>query len=162
MKFKNPIIIQYHCKYTQMTHPHPPFFDENLILRELIIRATRSSGKGGQNVNKVSSKVEIRFDVRNSIALSDVQKDLISLKLRNRINLEGEIVLSAQDDRSQLQNKRLVIAKLFELLNKALTPVKKRLPSSPSAAKVRKRLSEKRSHAIKKENRGFKADLNTD
>ena len=142
-----------------MTHPHPPFFDENLILKELIIRAARSSGKGGQNVNKVSSKVEIRFAVRNSSALSDVQKDLVCLKLKNRITLDGEIVLSAQDDRSQLQNKRIVIAKLFELLKKALTPAKKRLPSSPSAAKVRKRLNEKHLHALKKENRNFKADL---
>jgi ribosome-associated protein len=100
--------------------------------------------------------------VRNSQALSTVQKDLICSKLRNRINLEGEIVLSAQDDRSQLHNKRIAIAKLFDLLNKALTPVKKRSASTPSAAKVRKRLNEKRAHALKKENRGFKADLNTD
>lgn len=145
-----------------MTLSQSPFFDENRILHEVILRATRSSGKGGQNVNKVSSKVEVRFPLHTSTALTDAQKTIIFNKLKNRINLDGEIVLSAQDDRSQLQNKRIVIAKLFDLLNKALKPIKKRIPVKPSLAKVRKRLNEKKEHAVKKENRSYKADLSSE
>jgi ribosome-associated protein len=145
-----------------MTLSQSPFFDENRILHEVILRATRSSGKGGQNVNKVSSKVEVRFPLHTSTALTDAQKTIILYKLKNRINLDGEIVLSAQDDRSQLQNKRIVIAKLFDLLNKALKPIKKRIPVKPSLAKVRKRLNEKKEQAVKKENRSYKADLSSE
>ena len=145
-----------------MTLSQSPFFDENRILHEVILRATRSSGKGGQNVNKVSSKVEVRFPLHTSTALTDAQKTIIFNKLKNRINLDGEIVLSSQDDRSQLQNKRIVIAKLFDLLNKALKPIKKRIPVKPSLAKVRKRLNEKMEHAVKKENRSYKADLSSE
>ena len=145
-----------------MTLSQSPFFDENRILHEVILRATRSSGKGGQNVNKVSSKVEVRFPLHTSTALTDAQKTIIFNKLKNRINLDGEIVLSAQDDRSQLQNKRIVIAKLFDLLNKALKPIKKRIPVKPSLAKVRKRLNEKKEQAVKKENRSYKADLSSE
>ncbi len=145
-----------------MTLSQSPFFDENRILHEVILRATRSSGKGGQNVNKVSSKVEVRFPLHTSTALTDAQKTIIFNKLKNRINLDGEIVLSSQDDRSQLQNKRIVIAKLFDLLNKALKPIKKRIPVKPSLAKVRKRLNEKKEQAVKKENRSYKADLSSE
>jgi ribosome-associated protein len=111
---------------------------------ELIFQATRSSGPGGQNVNKVSSKVELRFNYRNSLLLSEAEKAIISEKLVNKINKEDEIVLVAQTDRSQLKNKEKVTEKFYSLLKQALTPRKKRVSTKPTRASVEKRLESKR------------------
>jgi ribosome-associated protein len=111
---------------------------------EWIFQATRSSGPGGQNVNKVSSKVELRFNYRNSLLLSEAEKAIISEKLVNKINKEDEIVLVAQTDRSQLKNKEKVIEKFYSLLKQALTPRKKRVSTKPTRASVEKRLESKR------------------
>ncbi len=111
---------------------------------EWIFQATRSSGPGGQNVNKVSSKVELRFNYRNSLLLSEAEKAILSEKLFNKINKEDEIVLVAQTDRSQLKNKEKVIEKFYSLLKQALTPRKKRVSTRPTRASVEKRLESKR------------------
>lgn len=120
---------------------------------EFIFQATRSSGPGGQNVNKVSSKVELRFDVRNSQLLSEDEKSMISEKLSSKINKQDELVLVAQTDRSQLKNKEKVIGKFYLLIEKALTPRKRRFQTQPTKASVERRLESKRVRASIKANR---------
>jgi len=120
---------------------------------ELIFSASRSSGPGGQNVNKVSTKMELRFHVMNSLLLSQEEKDLILEKLAKRINQEGELRLVSQSERTQLKNKERVIEKFYDLLSKALLPRKKRKPTKPTAAAKEKRLEEKRLKAEKKRRR---------
>jgi len=117
---------------------------------EMVLSATRSSGPGGQNVNKVNTQVELRFSVKNSNLFSDNEKDRIFLKLKNKINSEGELILSSQTARTQLDNKENVIEKFYELIEKALTIQKKRLKSRPTAASRLKRLESKKSQALKK------------
>ena len=120
---------------------------------EFIFQATRSSGPGGQNVNKVSSKVELRFNYLNSAWLDEEEKALIAGKLANKINNLGEIVLTAQTDRSQLKNKEIVVEKFYSLLLKALTPQKKRHKTRPTKGSVEKRLESKRVRASIKASR---------
>jgi len=117
---------------------------------EMVLSATRSSGPGGQNVNKVNTQVELRFSVNNSNLFSDDEKDRIFLKLKNKINSEGELILTSQTARTQLDNKENVIEKFYELIEKALTIQKKRLKSRPTAASRLKRLESKKSQALKK------------
>ena len=104
---------------------------------EFVFQASRSSGPGGQNVNKVSSKVELRFNITVSAFLSEDEKVILCSKLVNKINKMGELVLIAQTDRSQLKNKEKVIEKFYLLLEKALTPQKKRFRTKPTRASVR-------------------------
>ena len=111
---------------------------------EFVFQATRSGGPGGQNVNKVSSKVELRFNVKNSVLLNEQEKSLIAEKLSNKINKLDEIVLIAQTDRSQLKNKEKVVEKFYSLLEKALMPQKKRYKTRHTRASVEKRLETKR------------------
>ena len=75
---------------------------------EFVFSASRSSGPGGQNINKVNTRIELRFSLRKTILLSDWEKELIAARLANRINNEGELILSAQSERTQLMNKRAV------------------------------------------------------
>ncbi|MEZ5107098.1 MAG: alternative ribosome rescue aminoacyl-tRNA hydrolase ArfB [Draconibacterium sp.] len=121
------------------------------LLTELVFTATRSSGPGGQNVNKVSSRVELRFSIANSSFLSDDEKDRIRKKLNNRINLEDELLLSSQAERSQLGNKEKATARFFELVEKALTIPRKRLKTAPSQASRLKRLDSKKKTSQKKQ-----------
>jgi ribosome-associated protein len=120
---------------------------------EFTFTASRSSGPGGQNVNKVSSKIELRFNVPESNLLTEEEKEIIQTKLAAKINSEGELILVAQSERSQLMNKEKVTEKFYLLLTKALTPVKKRKPTKPSRAAREKRLEEKRILSEKKERR---------
>ena len=120
---------------------------------EFTFTASRSSGPGGQNVNKVSTKVELRFNILQSLLLTTEEKEIIQTKLATKINSEGEIILVSQSERSQLKNKEKVTEKFYLLLNKALTPVKKRKPTKPSRAAKEKRLEEKRNRAEKKDRR---------
>lgn len=112
--------------------------------------ASRSSGPGGQNVNKVNTRVELHFSVLESRILSDDQKFLINKKLKNRINLEGELFLASETERSQLRNRTKVTALFFELIEKALTPAKKRLKTKPTAASRVKRIESKKQLSEKK------------
>ena len=120
---------------------------------EFEFKASRSGGKGGQNVNKVSSKVELSFDVVNSQLLSEDQKQVIMEKLRHRITDEGVLKIVVQADRSQLANKKAAVAKLYELLVKAFAPRKKRIATKPSKAVKEKRLKEKKIASQRKANR---------
>ena len=120
---------------------------------EFLFSASRSSGPGGQNVNKVNTKVELRFSIPGSILLSDEEKDLVLEKLKKKINSEGELILVSQAERSQLKNKEKVVGKFYILVSRALTPRKKRKPTKPSNASKEERLETKRKHAEKKERR---------
>jgi ribosome-associated protein len=120
---------------------------------ELHFSASRSSGPGGQHVNKVSTKMEIRFHVLSSVLLSDDEKVLITEKLASRINAAGELILVSQTERSQLQNKEKVTEKFYLLLTRALTPRKKRKATRPSKASKEERLELKRQQSEKKERR---------
>jgi ribosome-associated protein len=120
---------------------------------EFHFSASRSSGPGGQNVNKVNTKVELRFNIASSSLLSDEEKELLMEKLAKKINSEGELILVSQTGRSQLKNKEKAIEKFYSLLTRALTPRKKRKPTKPSQASKEERLESKRKQAEKKERR---------
>ncbi|MFH1160578.1 MAG: alternative ribosome rescue aminoacyl-tRNA hydrolase ArfB [bacterium] len=117
---------------------------------EFIFSASRSSGPGGQHVNKVSTKIELRFHVMKSALLSQDEKEVLLEKLAGRINAAGELVLTSQSERTQLRNKERVIEKFHSLLIRALTPRKRRKPTKLSAEAKEKRLEEKRLKAEKK------------
>jgi ribosome-associated protein len=128
------------------------------IIKELSFRTSRSSGAGGQNVNKVSSKVEVLLDVPQAIALSEGEKAIILEKLAGKINSEGILGLTCQTSRSQLINKELAIEKLEDLLVKTLLPEKIRKPTRIPAAIDRARRENKAAQATKKAFRGKVTD----
>lgn len=120
---------------------------------EFVFATSRSSGPGGQHVNKTDSKVELRFNVSDSVLLSDKEKVIIIEKLSARINSNGELLLVSQKERSQYRNKSDVIEKFYILIEKALTPVKKRKATKPTKASKRRRLEAKKKLSDKKSNR---------
>ena len=120
---------------------------------EFIFQASRSSGPGGQNVNKVNSKIELRFNIQNSSVLTDDQKEILLSKLSSKLSIEGFLIVISQRDRSQLVNKEDAIRKLYELIEKALRPVKRRKSSRPTRSSVEKRLTGKRIKADIKQSR---------
>ena len=111
------------------------------IENELKFTTSRSGGPGGQSVNKVNTKVTLRWDVRNSTSIDDEQRFQITEKLAIVINNEGEVVLTAQTNRSQLQNKEGVIHKLNGLLTKAFIVRKARKPTKRTKASIQKKIS---------------------
>jgi ribosome-associated protein len=120
---------------------------------EFIFSTSRSSGAGGQNVNKVNTKVELRFHVNNSTLLTDDEKLIVHSKLATRISLDGEFIIVSQTERTQLKNKEKVIEKFYLLLEKALKPRKKRTATKPTKASKEKRLENKRQLSDKKVSR---------
>jgi len=123
------------------------------ILSELEFSFSKSSGPGGQHVNKVNTKVGLRFDVAGSTILTEEQKELLVKKLSNKLTKEGVLVLSSQEARSQLVNKENVLEKLDKLLQSAFFIKKKRKPTKPTKASNRKRLDGKKRQSLKKANR---------
>lgn len=126
---------------------------ERVFDPEFEFKATRSSGPGGQNVNKVNTKVSLRFDINNSEFLVDREKQMLLTKYASKVTTEGILIIEAQETRSQLQNKELAIQKFYELLSKAFKPKKIRLKTKPGKGAVQKRLNEKKAHGEKKANR---------
>lgn len=118
---------------------------------EFIFAASRSSGPGGQNVNKVSTKIELRFNLGLTTLFTEVEKARIFIKLKNKISKEGEIILVSQSERTQLMNKVVVTEKFYDLISKALTLQKKRKSTRPTLSSRIKRLEVKRNRGnIKK------------
>lgn len=137
-------------------------FGQRDFSTELNFKAVRSQGAGGQNVNKVSSKVVLSFDIDASQILSDEEKSILKTKAVGKINSEGILQIASQTSRSQFQNKQEVIKKFYALLQKAFTPGKVRVKTKPSQASVQKRLLTKKKKSEKKairSNKNFTKDL---
>jgi ribosome-associated protein len=118
---------------------------------EIKYSATRSGGPGGQNVNKVNTKVELRFNINSSSSLTYHEKQLLLNLLGKKINDEGDLLIISQSERSQLQNKKDAEEKFFRLLAKALTVKPERKATGPTKASKTKRLEKKRKRSgIKK------------
>lgn len=123
------------------------------ILTVVSFKTSRSGGKGGQNVNKVSSKVELIFNIDEADFLSDEEKEQLKIKLLNRIDSEGLIHIISQEDRSQLLNKERTIAKLIELIKKSLHIQKKRKPTKTPKSVIENRLKNKTVNSERKQSR---------
>ena len=115
-----------------------------IISSELNFKAVRSSGAGGQNVNKVSSKMVLIFDVATSQGLDEEEKQLLQTKLKTRISQENLLILTCDEDRSQLKNKRIIIKRFFEMLEKALVKPKKRIATKSTKGANERRIQEKK------------------
>ena len=127
--------------------------DQNILLSELSYKAVRSSGAGGQNVNKVASKVVLTFDLKNSLALTDEEKELATQKLKSKLTLDGILILNCDEDRSQLKNKTIVTKRFQEIIQKALVVPKERKATKVTKSVVEKRLKDKSSASEIKQNR---------
>jgi len=123
-----------------------PIQDRNFT-SEFVFATSRSSGPGGQNVNKVNTKVELRFSIEKSQLLTDEEKQLLLSKLATRITTEGELIIVAQTDRSQMKNKLEAIDKFYEIVRKALTPRKRRRATRPTLASKERRLQTKKQNS---------------
>jgi ribosome-associated protein len=130
----------------------------SIPLSEIGFRTSRSGGPGGQNVNKLETRVELLFDLFNSPSLSPIQRTLIITNLKNRIDESGVLRISVQDTRSQFQNKALAVDRFVSLLRFALRPRKKRRKTRPSESSRQKRLESKRRLSEKKRRRKNNSD----
>lgn len=123
------------------------------IIQELKFKAVRSSGAGGQNVNKVSSKVELTFDLENSNALTELEKNRLRKKLYSKLSKENLLLMQCEETRSQHKNKELVIQKFLETIQVNLVVPKRRRKTKPTRSAIEKRLKSKKRAALKKVNR---------
>jgi ribosome-associated protein len=127
---------------------------EELINRinpaEFRFSASRSSGPGGQNVNKVNTRVELRFNIFNSPSLNGEEKALASAVLKNKINSEGDLLIVSQSERTQLQNKKKTEETFYRLVARALTPKTERKPTKPTAASRVRRIEQKKKRSLVK------------
>ncbi len=122
----------------------------SLLYNELDFTASRSGGPGGQNVNKVNSKISLRFDVPHSQILTEEEKQTIMQRLSAYLTKDGVLYLSSQEKRSQLDNKEAVVDKLQALLTKAFEKKKRRKRSKPTKAAIQKRIKSKKLVSEKK------------
>jgi|TARA_B100000767_G_scaffold112442_1_gene107384 ribosome-associated protein len=120
------------------------------IIKELKFKAVRSSGSGGQHVNKVSSKIELTFDLENSNSLSEFEKEVLKTKLSSRLTKEKILILFCEETRSQHRNKGIAIKRFLELIKTLLIRPKKRRPSKPSLSSIKKKTEHKKRTSIKK------------
>jgi ribosome-associated protein len=127
--------------------------DREKIISELTFKAVRSSGAGGQNVNKVSSKVVLGFNVPASNAISEEEKLLAQTRLASRLTDDGILILQCDEDRSQLRNKDIVIRRFFTVMDAALKVDKIRKPTRIPRSVIKKRIEGKRRLSDKKQNR---------
>lgn len=123
------------------------------LQKEVTYKTSRSGGKGGQNVNKVSSKVELLFAIDQSILFSNEEKALLLSKLQSRLNKDGFLQVMCEEERSQYLNKEKALEKLQLILTRALQQPKARKATKPSKAMIAARLANKKIQAAKKENR---------
>lgn len=127
--------------------------DKEVLQSELQFKAVRSSGAGGQNVNKVASKVELSFDLDASLGLTDDEKNLLIKSIPNRLTNEHILLLQCEESRSQHKNKSLVIQRFFDLIETGLIVPKRRIRTKTPRSVVKKRLKGKRKLSEKKSNR---------
>lgn len=120
------------------------------ILKELNFKAIRSSGAGGQHVNKTSSKIELTFDLENSNSLSDNEKEILKTKLSHKLTKENILILFCEETRSQHRNKDLAIKRFLVLLKMNLIRPKKRRPTKPSKNSVKRKAENKKRVSLKK------------
>lgn len=120
------------------------------IIKELKFKATRSSGAGGQSVNKVSSKVELIFDLKNSNELTTDEKELLFKNLKTKLSKEEILILHCDESRSQHTNKGIIIKRFLKIITNGLKIPKKRKPTKPSKSSIKKRLEKKKKQAFKK------------
>jgi ribosome-associated protein len=133
--------------------------EKEKIISELSFKAVRSSGAGGQNVNKVSSKVVLTFDLKNSKALTEEEKLLLESKLSSRLTTDLVLILNCDEDRSQLKNKEIVTKRFLEIIKNGLIVPKERKATKIPKSVIRKRIKDKKSISEVKKNRR-KPDLN--
>ena len=124
-----------------------------ILLSEVKYKAVRSSGAGGQNVNKVSSKVVLTFDLQNSQGLSGGEKLLLETNLQNRLTADQMLILNCDEDRSQLKNKEIVTKRFLDILKKGLYVPKERKPTKVPKAVIRKRIKDKKNISDIKQSR---------
>ncbi|WP_439482372.1 alternative ribosome rescue aminoacyl-tRNA hydrolase ArfB [Cyclobacterium plantarum] len=122
--------------------------------QELSFQAARSSGPGGQNVNKVNSKIILRFNIPDSQLLDESEKDLLMKKWAHKLDNAGDLIIQSQEKRSQVQNKTIAIRKFYEMLNAAFQKRKLRKATRPGKGAIEKRLKAKKIQAEKKKYRG--------
>mgnify|MGYP006144384701 FL=1 len=127
--------------------------DIEKVISELSFKAVRSSGAGGQNVNKVSSKVVLSFDLLNSQSFNDVEKILLSDKLKTKVTSDGILILNCDEDRSQLKNKEIVTKRFLKIIQNALIIPKERKLTKIPRSVIEKRIKEKRTNSEIKQNR---------
>jgi len=123
------------------------------IIKELSFKAIRSSGAGGQHVNKTSSKIELTFDLQNSLSLTESEKLLLKDKLSSKLTKENVLILFCEETRSQHKNKELAIKRFLSLLKTNLTRKKKRKPTKPSRASLKRKAESKQRNSLKKAHR---------
>lgn len=127
--------------------------DSEKIISELSFKAVRSSGPGGQNVNKVSSKVVLSFDLPASKSITEEEKAVLSEKLKTKLTSESILILTCDEDRSQLKNKEIVTKRFLKLIQNTLVIPKKRKPTKIPRSVIEKRIKEKRNTSELKQNR---------
>jgi len=127
--------------------------DSDKLINELVFKAVRSSGPGGQNVNKVASKVVLSFDLMRSIAFSEEEKTLLRTQLSSKLTNEVQLLLNCDEDRSQIKNKEIIIKRFLALITKALVVPKTRKPTKIPRSVIEKRLKAKANNAWIKQNR---------
>tara|TARA_B100000787_G_C15987317_1_gene204272 strand:- start:93 stop:497 length:405 start_codon:yes stop_codon:yes gene_type:complete len=120
------------------------------ILKELNFKATRSSGAGGQHVNKTSSKIELTFDLENSLSLSENEKELLKVKLSSKLTKENVFILFCEETRSQHRNKEIAIKKFLNLFKVSLIRPKRRRITKPSKGAMTRRVETKKRTSFKK------------
>lgn len=124
------------------------------LLNEIELFTSRASGPGGQHVNRTESKVELHWNLEESLALDDIQKALLRKRLGGRLTSEGLLILTSQATRSQLKNREIVQQRFLDLVEKMLQPPKKRIRTKPKKSAVEKRLKQKKIQSEKKKRRG--------
>ncbi|MEI5984559.1 MULTISPECIES: alternative ribosome rescue aminoacyl-tRNA hydrolase ArfB [Sphingobacterium] len=131
-------------------------YNPEALLNELSFRTSRSGGKGGQNVNKVSSKVTLIWNVTESKVFDEQEKGIILEKLANRINKDGELLMDSSEDRSQLRNKDIVVERFLKVMEEAVKVEKKRIKTKIPKSVVLERLDRKKKQGAKKSDRNWR------
>lgn len=127
------------------------FINKQKILPEVYFQASRSSGAGGQHVNKANTKIELRFNIKDSQYLTEQQKATLLKRLNHKIASKGDIIITSEASRSQYKNKEDCIYKFIYLIEHALMPRKKRIATKPTYKSGKQRLASKRKHSEKKQ-----------